>query len=371
MRTIPTTLGAIKRHLAIVVVAPLLVVGTLLLLLATGLHGFPLAVVNEDQGFDMPMVGHLNIPESLVKALDSRAFAITTPATAAEARRLYDTGKARVLLRFPAELTQDMMIKVDDPTYVLPNRIELEVAGDNPIERLIVVTTIARTSLSAMAESGGGLSADSLPIPLDVAALVEGFAPAPRYMMTAILGFLAWALTGILSLVALLSMKKQGAEGIPEGPGAVLAFVLAFAVAGWLLYLGLVATVVAILGPTLPAGFMAGSAVLFLLFAAASATSLAVGGRAISAEYSRPLIPFFILPFFLGGFLFPVGLLPAWLQWLPWIFPPFHGLNAAIAVELGRSQPFLPWSIAITGLWALAFTALALLPAGRGKGASK
>jgi len=361
MRSPLKTLSAIKQQLAILVLAPLLIVATLLLLLGLGLHQLPLVISNEDRGFDMPMAGHINMPETLIKALDPRALKVTLAGSPAEAQALFEAGKAKVYLQFPAELTQDMLIKVDDPTYVLPHKIEIRVEGDNPLFRLLVAATIAKTSIAAIAESGGGISPDSLPIPIDLGPLLEGLAPAPAYMATAVLGFLAWVLTGLLSLFDLLSLRRAKAEP-PEGPGAALTFALAFGLGGWLLYLGLAGLAALITGLVLPARFVAGSAVLLLLCLAAASISLAAGTRAKSVDHLRPLIPYFILPLFFAGFLFPLELLPTWLRWLPWLFPPFYGLNATLAVELGRSGSATVWSIAATGLIALVFLALASLP---------
>ncbi|MFZ4614639.1 MAG: ABC transporter permease [Rectinemataceae bacterium] len=368
MENVPLLVGKTKKHLAILLVAPLVLVSTLLLLLANGLHQYPMVVCNEDRGFDMPMAGPLNIPEKLISGLDRKAFAVTELATAALAETSYKAGKARVLLTFPAELTQDMMIKVDDPTYVLPNKIRLEISSDNPLARLFVVAGIAKAALSTMAEAGGGISADSLPVPLDLESLALGFGPAPGYMLTAILAFLAWVLTGVLAFFAISSIVKEGRLSFPSPLAPALVLVLSFAFAGWLEYLCLAWAASAILGAALPAHFLAGSLVLFLLLVAAAALGLA-GGLASKPGHPNPVIPYLILPLFFGGFLFPAELLPTWLQWLPWIFPPFYGINAALAVELGRSTSFLPASILITGLWALLFiAAFARGLLGRGSG---
>ncbi|MEI6386114.1 MAG: ABC transporter permease [Spirochaetota bacterium] len=354
MENVPLLLGKTKKHLAILLIAPLVLVSTLLLLLANGLHQYPLVVCNEDRGFDMPMAGPLNIPEKLVAGLDRKAFAVTELATPAEAEAFYKAGKARVLLTFPPELTQDMMIKVDDPSYVLPNKIRLEIASDNPLARLFVVAGIARGAVSTMAEAGGGISADSLPVPLDLESLIAGFGPAPGYMLTAILAFLAWVLTGVFAMLAISSIAKEGSLSFPAPLAPALALVLSFALAGWIEYLCLGWAASAILGAALPAQFLLGSLVLLLLLVAAAALGLA-GGLASKPGHPNPVIPYLILPIFFGGFLLPLELLPTWLQWFPWIFPPFYGINAALAVELGRTTGFLPASIVITGLWAVLF----------------
>ena len=197
--------------------------------------------------------------------------------------------------------------------------------------------------------------------PLDIEVLASGFGGAGSYMLSGILGFLAYLLTGIVSLLALLSLRKEGRlAGIGVGRFAS-TFVLSFGLAGWILYLGLALSVSAILGIALAANFLPASLVLLLLFSTAAGLALAAGTNAPSTDHARALIPYLILPLFFGGFLFPVELLPAWLQWLPWIFPPSYGLPAALALGASRSAAWIYWSIGISAVWAAAFLALGMV----------
>jgi hypothetical protein len=359
---LPSLMMIIGKRLAVLIVVPLLVIVTLLLLLSKGLHQYPLAVCSEDQGFDMPMAGHLNVPETLVKALDAKAFAITTTATPAEARRLYDEGKAKVLLCFPAYLSEDIMIRRDDPTYVMPNKISFQLAETNPLARIFVLSAIGRTALAALQENGGGISLDSLPIPLDIQPLLEGFDKAPTYVFLALFAFVSWVLTGILSLQA--ARKLRGRAWLRPGSGGILGqavFITAFAVAGWALYLCLALFGFLIMGMSLPAGFMAGAAIVLLLLACAAALAFAAGLSAHNARFSRPVYPFLILPLFFSGFLFPAELMPVWLQWIKFLFPPHYGLTAALAVQLDAVVPATAAYIAGTACWLLGFWALGLI----------
>jgi len=349
---------ALARHAVALVLAPLAVVGLLLLLLGYGLHGFPLAVANEDAGFDMPMAGHLNIPDTLIKGLDTKAFAITRAATVAEAESLYASGKVKALLAFPADLTKNMMIKQDDPSYVIPDKFKLEVAGRNPLASLFVIAAIARSSLAAMADSGAGPTADSLPIPLDVDSLTAGFSAAQPYILGAVLGWLTWLLTGILALVTASSLRRSGAfAGVRALPYAAL-FVIVFALAGDLLYLGLSVEFALVLGLALPAGLLPAALLDLLLFATAAGIGLAAATNAPSPERARPAIAYLVLPILLGGFLFPPELLPTWLQWLPYLFPPHYGLAASVAAQTGNFDSTSALLAGATALWALAFLAL-------------
>jgi hypothetical protein len=346
-------LKAMAKPLAVLIVAPLALILTLFWLLGQGLHQYPVVVCNEDQGFDMPMAGHINMPDMVLKALDTTNFAITVTASPAEAKRLYDAGAAKLLLSFPAHLTEDMFIKQDDPSYEIPDLIKVEFAEVNPLARLFILGSVARTTLAAVSASGGGISASSLPIPVDLAGLAGGFAKAPAYIFLGIIGFLAWVLTGVLALSAAWGLRGLDRPAGIGAAGGQAVFILAFALAGWVFYLLLSWLGSLILGLGLPAAFFPGAGLVLALTATAAAMAFAAGLHAATPERSRVAIPFLILPLFFGGFLFPVELLPVWLQWLKFLFPPYYGLNAVLGTQLENP---LPWQLAAV---AAAFTWLA------------
>lgn len=352
---LPGLLRTIGKRLAILVVGPMLVIVTLLLLLAQGIHQYPLAVCNEDQGFDMPMAGYLNIPETLVKALDPNAFAITTVATPAEARALYDAGKVKALLLFPPHLTEDIFIKQDDPSYEMPAKIDLRLAETNPLARLFVVGTIGRNALGALQAGGQGPSFDNLPVPLDVQPLLDGFVKAPSYVLLAMLAFIAWVITGLMALSAARELRGTGIGAMEQ-----LGFIVAFALAGWVFYLGVCWLGSLIVSLALPAGFLAGATAVLLLLACSAALAFTAGYAAPKEEASRAAIPFLILPLFFAGFLFPVELMPAWLQWFAWLLPPHYGLPAVLAIQLDTPMSGLAANLIATAAWLLGFWGLGL-----------
>jgi ABC-2 type transport system permease protein len=345
-----------KAFLFRLLVAPLVILTILLLLLSHGLHGYPVAACSEDDGFDMPMVGHTNVSQTLLDSLDKRAFTVTVSKTPAEARALYEAGKAKALILFPSELTQEVMIRLDDPAYVIQNRVRIEIAADNPIARLLVLSTIAGGASKALADTGQGLSLDSLPLPVDVQGVLDGFARSQAYVITGFPGYIASLLTGIFALLAVSAARKKGLGALDRPMRESAGFILAFAAAGWLLYLGLAWVFSINLGVSLPARFLGGSLVLALLTCASAGIALTLTvmpGR----KGPNLTIPWLILPLFFGGWLWPVEIFPRWFQWFPWLLPGFHGLNATLGAEMGKATGLVPWQIAITGLLAILFMA--------------
>jgi len=328
-----------------------------------GIHGYPIVVSNEDKGFDMPMAGYQNIPDKLIEALKTKAFTITTASTASEAQELYDAERVKGIICFPAELTENMMIKTSDPSYVLPDKIKLAIADSDPLTRIFVLSAIAKSCSSAIEEAGGVISTDSIPIPIDIEELAAGFSPATAYVFSALFGFICYVLTGIFALgtVVALRSEKRRMTAMTK-PADLLSFVLAFGTTGYALYLALVSTVFSILGVAIEASLYTGSLLVFVLLCTGPAIAAAVATNAPDARKARrPIIPYLILPLFLGGFLLPAELMPTWLQWIKFIFPPYYGLNAALAIELQESTRFLPWSILIACIWPLFFTVLGLI----------
>jgi hypothetical protein len=345
-----------KMYLLRLLIAPLVILTILLLLLSHGLHGYPAAVCIQDEGFEMPMVGHTNVAQTLLDSLDKKAFTVTLAKTPDEARALFEAGKVKVLILFPQDFTQDVMIRLDDPTYVIQNRVRLEIASDNPIARLLVLSTIAGGASRALADAGQGLSLDSLPLPVDAQGVLDGFSRSQSYLITGFPGYIASLLTGIFALLAASAARKKGLGALDRPVRESAVFILAFAAAGWLLYLGLAWVLSINLGVGLPARFLGGSLVLALLTCASAGIALALTVMP-SRKGPNLTIPWLILPLFFGGWLWPVEIFPRWFQWFPWLLPGFYGLNAALGVEMGKAAGLVSWQIALTGLLAVLFMA--------------
>jgi len=343
---------ALQKYLVGLVVGPLLVVTTLLLLLTQGLHQFPLAVSQEDTGFDMPAAGHVNIPESLAKTLDANVFALHPAKTAAEAQALFDSGSVKAMLSFPPGLSEDVFIKQDDSTYVFPAKIKLQVVGDNPLLKLAVVASLAKGFVPVIAQSGS-FSADSLPIPIDLGALIDGFANAEPFMFATLFALLVSVLTGLFSLFATKARAKTGLLDPKKGASTALAHIVSFAVAGSVLYLSLLSITYWLLALPFTAGMFWASLVLFVFFWACAGLGQAAGSNV--PERSIAIVPFLILPLFLGGIFAPVELLPTWFQWIEFIFPAHYALAAATNVEFAK-LPSFGWDLGLLFLFALIFT---------------
>ncbi len=342
-----------RKFLGILLVAPLVIVTTLLWLLTQGLHSYPLAVSNEDAGFNLPGSGLVNVPETLVKTLDANVFRVTTVKTAAEAQALLANGTVKALLTFPKELTEDMFIKQDDPTYVLPAKIQIQVVGDNPLAKLEVIAALAKGFIPAIQENGG-LSADSIPIPIDLGALADGFGSALPYLVATLLGLLTSVLTGIFSMLATRQRLADKAFAPKKAPLQALGHISSFALMGTVLYVGLVSVTWGFLSLSFTAELFWAAGLVFVLHWAVAGLGLAAGTNA--GERAFAVVPFLILPLFFGGFLFPAELMPTWLQWLEFVFPAHYGLAAASAVQLGHYPSYFWLDITILSVFALAFT---------------
>jgi Predicted membrane protein len=348
-------LSKIKKKLLALIFVPLVVIATLMLLFDNGLKRYPIVVCDEDQGFDMPMAGRVNIGQSLEAALRSPSFSLIHAVSPAEAKTLVEAGKAKAMLCLPAHLTEDLFIRMDDPSYVIEEKITLELQPANPLERILALSAIGRSCLGAIqAVAGDKLSLDSLPIPVELKGLIEGFKPAASYIPLALIGFVSYVLTGILSLLAAKDLRPHREELARSAFPAALVFVAAFALAGYLLYLGLLSAVALIFGLGLTTRMIEASAAVLLLLCVAPALSFAAGLAPDEAR-TRPVVPFLILPLFFGGFILPVEILPTWLQWIEYLFPPFYGLGAALPLALGEPASEGAFRIAATALWALAF----------------
>jgi hypothetical protein len=352
-------LSKIKNKLVLLILAPSLIIITILLLVTSGIHRYPLAVYSADVGFDMPTAGHMNISETLIKALDTSAFSLKQAKSPEEATRLYDSGAVKGMILFPEYFTEDLMIRMSDPSYEMEGKIVLRIADANPIARVIALSSVLKAAASAVAAQGGGLSLDSVSLPIDAKELVSGFAIAPAYIVQVLLGFIAYVITGIMALRAARDLREERRRIALRPFGSSALFTAAFALSGSLMYLSVVGAASAILGFGMNSRMLLAAAIVFALLCSSAALAFAAGiGSKASAGR---VIPYFVLPLFFGGVILPIELLPIWLQWIKYIFPPYYGLGASMSIATRTPDRDLAFKIIATCVWALAFIVLGAL----------
>jgi ABC-2 type transport system permease protein len=125
-------------------------------------------------------------------------------------------------------------------------------------------------------------------------------------------------------------------------------------------FAGLLAIGIGVIGSGLPLGGLAVSfPILLLTTATFAAVGLAAGGLLLIAKRGDPISgPFLQITMLLSGAVYPVEVLPSWLQPIAWCIPATWGINAARDLLLGGAG----WRDVLPQVLVLVAFVLVMLP---------
>lgn len=355
MQSNPIISKDIIRRAVMLALAPLVVILTLVLIFKVGVHAVPVAVYNADKGIDMPMMGHVAIPDTILSSV--RKGLIITNVTSRDAgNKLIAEHRVRAYFEFPEDLTREMMIRMDDPSYIMTSKIGITLTKGNPLVNAGIVAQLGQAFLKNMKSSGA-----PLPIPVDINGVISSIGNPGDYMMTVLLGFLAFVLTGVFTATALIAIRKSDTfaqSGISRA--SVCTLITIFTAAGTTMLAGLTVGIYLLIGAPLHAPVLIAMAFSIVLIATAAALAAAIGLHAPKTEDAFRIIPLLILPLFFGGFLVPAESMPVWLRFIQYIMPPSYALKAGALIAMQQASPYFISNVCIAVALPLVFGVLAV-----------
>lgn len=361
MRNIGGIMKKLGKRTVGLTLAPSVLILLIGLLFGWGIQSAVIAVYNGDAGFDMPGLGKTSIPEQMINGLDKNVFKVIKSASESDAFKAVQDGKASIAISFPADFTQEMMIKIDDPSYAMEKKIRIKVDKANPIVMLMTVGKLAGT----LAKNAKGLPLDKLSLPVDVSTLQEGgFPNIGAFMMTGIFILLIFIITVIATVAVTLDAFKGAAEMNSGGfRGSLIAvFTVIYAIQAALLFV----TGAFIFRVNIPGHLWLATLPVLLMVFTGSAFGVFFAGVAKDVSKMPGAAIFAVLPVFFGGVILPLELLPFWLRWFCFLMPPFYTAQAFRSFTFygnGFTGGLLPLGLLL--LFGIFFTVLAIVSAGR------
>lgn len=346
-KTLQVLLRIKGKHLVALILAPSVLILLLGLLFGTGLKTASIAVYNQDQGFEMPGMGLVSIPQQLLSGLDKSVFKIINADSEDAAFRLVKEGKASIALSFPTGLTEELMIKLDDPAYMMKVKIRLSLDTANP---LVTALTAAKIG-SALKKNAQGFNLEQLPLPVDLSTLHKNGLPnMGAFILPGVLLLILYIIS-IMATTAVTRELKQEEHGLVTGKpnGAfILIFTLVLSLQALLLFL----TGVWIFQVTIPGNVILGAlSVLGLIFCGAAFGTLFTTILKRSEVLPRAVM-MAILPIFFSGVLLPLELLPGWLRWICYFMPPYYAVQSFRVFTLYQMQHDGAW-LMLTALFTI------------------
>ena len=324
-----------RRTVALIFIAPILVVYLGSLLFRSEPSAIPIGVVNEDQGITSPLTGSINLGQAITDELsggDSLQVITLSPAEMED--RIRD-GTVKAAILFPEDFTVSFLRNQQI-------EIDLRLEGSDPARSRTItgyITQSAMKTLAGLAGAGIGSAADtqeeSLESTLPVSVLStylyggEEF-DAMDYIAPVYIALLGMFFVFLLACVALLRERSQGTmERLAATPASRFEIVL-----GYMLGLGLFGliqvSVILFFSVWVIGIHYHGSLALMLVIIAIMAV-VGVNLGILASAFARTefqvlqFIPLVYIPqVLLGGTFWAVTDMPLFLQPIAYLMPIYY-----------------------------------------------
>jgi ABC-2 type transport system permease protein len=360
-----------RRTVALIVIAPIIVLALGALLFRSKPAAIPIGVVNEDQGVSTSVAISVNLGQRITDELAaSNSFRLVTVSSSEVNDRLKD-GTVQAVIAFPADFTE---------TFLANHHValDLRLEGSDPARSLSItayVSQAAMKTLAGMAETGLGATGSSqatqdesaLPVTVQATYLYGGEQfDTMDYVAPVYIALMGMFFVFILASVAFLRERSQGTmERLAATPASRSEIVLGYMLG--LGFFGLIQVTLILFFTVWVIGihYLGSLALMLSIIAIMSIVGVNLG--IVASAFARTefqvlqFIPLVILPqALLGGSFWAIADMPAYLQPVAYAMPIYYA-NVAL-----RDVMLKGWGLA--EIWpylaVLAGISIVLIPLG-------
>ena len=321
-----------RRTVALVFLAPMLLITLGAILFRAEAAVIPLGVVNEDKGLAVPMAGTMAMGQLIVDELTAgESFTIVALSSDEIDARLRD-GTIQGAVVFPSDFTAGFY---QDRQAVIDLRLE----GSNPTRSRQIAARVTEAAMKALAgqllsrqglTAGAGQTAGEakLPVTLQTSYLYAGESfDTMDYVAPAYIAFLAFFFVFLLTCVSFLRERSQGTmERLLATPASRLEIVTGYIAGLSLFALIQVAVILFFTVWAIQIHYMGSLWLLFLVVALLAIVGVSLG--ILCSTFARnefqvvQFIPLIIIPqALLSGLVWPIEEMPSYLQPFAYLMP--------------------------------------------------
>jgi len=327
----------------------------------------PMAVINQDEGVRVALIGEVSLAERIIEVLADTEGVQLVALDATQVGDALREGRIQGVVTFPPGFSATF-------AETRQARIPLRLEGANPTQALVLQGNLTRASMTALANMAAlsgipSIDMKNLPITIETEYLYGGpefdlldfFAPA---YIAVIVFFFAF----ILTTVSFLRERSQGTmERLMATPATRLEMVTGYMI-GFLVF-GVAQAVLLLLYTVYVVGIHNEGNLLTVFLVQALLVIVAVNLGILLSTFARnefqvlQFIPIVIFPMvLLSGLVWPVKDLPAVLQPLAYIMPLTYANNALRDVMIKGFGLVEVWTqLAMMGVLAVAMLILAAM----------
>lgn len=317
-----------RRTMALVILAPMLMLTLGAILFRAEAAPVPIGIVNEDEGLASPIAGEVNLGQGIADALGDNEAVRVVELTPEEVDSALRQGDALGVVVLPADFSAAV---VRDPAHEAT--IDLRLEGSNPTRNRLVTAQVSQAVVSAIAQMGmGGLGAagqsGELPITVSPTYLYAGESlDTLDYVAPAYIAFLAFFFVFLLTCVAFLRERSQGTmERLLATPATRLEIILGYMGGLGVFALVQVLIIVAFTVWALRVHFLGSMPLMLVIVGLLALVGVSIG--ILASTFARnefqviQFIPIIIIPqALLSGLVWPIEDMPAYLRPLAYIMP--------------------------------------------------
>ena len=328
-----------RRTMALMLVAPCLVMFVFGFALSGEVENVKLIIVDEDPG--VPWENNtttLDLSDDIITNLDKDTLDVRIGNDLLEAITRVEDGKAWGVIYFPSNFTKEMAAALvsrpgtSNSTQIPDVILCLDRSNTNVAQAVVhAVREAVMKALERQGASGANIEVD--PVYAGDADFIDMFIPG-------VMAFAGFLLTLILTLLSFVGERNSGTLArLRVSPLTETELVLGYALSYGLMAIvqSMVLLLVAMLffHITIEGSILLAFFVVVLLAMASQALGILLSSAARSEAQAVQFFPLIILPtFLLAGIFWPVEAVPAWLRPLSYLIPPTYAVSALRSVFL-------------------------------------
>lgn len=317
-----------KRTIGLILIAPIFAMFVFGLAFSGNVEDVNTIIVNHDTGIILSNGETLSISNKIIANLNTTVMNIEYMDNEDIAVNKVVDGKAYAVIIFPQDFTNTIYKTTITPSITGNSSVShttITIKDDESIVNIknSVYGTVANAITTTMENQGF-----KPPIKVNSYAIYGQNAQFIDFVVPGIVGFIAYLLTTLLTLLAFVGEKSSGTlERLMSTPlresEMVGGYAIAFGIIGTIQAAFLLIVTILIFKITVIGDVFLAFIVVALLAIVSQALGILLSNLAKTEAQAVQFVPFIILPVFLiSGVFWPIQAIPSWLRPFSYIVPP-------------------------------------------------
>jgi ABC-2 type transport system permease protein len=322
-----------RRQLALIFIAPLLVISIFGVAFTGNVKDVRVVVVNGDTA-----VGNSSISDKVISNFDTSVLNVAYANSESDAVAQVQNGSASAVIVFPANFTQSVAARASGQTSVAKENATITLLADksNPNVSDPIIVTVN----TAVAQTIQGIGRQA-PVSVDSSNAIYGAnAQFIDFFAPGILCIAVWQLTTLLTLISFVGERTSGtlsrllASPLKESE-LVAGYAVAFGIIGTTQSAVLLTAAVILFHVTIVGDVLLAFGVIALLAVVSEGLGILLSSFARREAQAIQFLPIVVLPaFLLSGVFWPIQAIPTWLRPVSYVIPVTYAVEAVRSVIL-------------------------------------